>query len=51
MASGGIGGNHDLVRRNWPAGWGEPPRTMIAGVPDYVDGLMLQVAEAGRRAG
>jgi predicted oxidoreductase len=50
VASGGIGGNHDLVRRNWPASWGAAPAHMISGVPDYVDGLMLGVAErAGGR--
>ena len=42
VASGGIGGNFDLVRQNWPAGWGSPPQRMIAGVPDYVDGSMLK---------
>ena len=46
VAGGGIGGNLDLVRRNWPLGWGQPPRTLIAGVPDYVDGSMLPVTEA-----
>ena len=50
VASGGIGGNHDLVRKNWPARLGEPPKRMITGVPDHVDGLMLGVAEvAGAR--
>ena len=50
VASGGIGANLDLVRRHWPRQYGEPPRTMIAGVPDYVDGSMLQVAaRAGGR--
>ena len=50
VAGGGIGGNLDLVRRSWPRGYGEPPRAMIAGVPDYVDGSMLEVtAAAGGR--
>ncbi len=48
VTSGGIGANHDLVRRNWPADWGAPPARMLSGVPDHVDGLML---EASRRAG
>ena len=26
VASGGIGGNHDLVRQNWPKRLGEPPK-------------------------
>ncbi len=50
VASGGIGGNPDLVRRNWPARLGQPPREMVCGVPDHVDGLMLGIAEqAGGR--
>jgi uncharacterized protein len=46
VTSGGIGGNHDLVRQNWPERCGKPPRTMISGVPDYVDGAMLGVVTA-----
>jgi len=46
VTSGGIGGNHDLVRRTWPARLGEPPRTMVSGVPAHVDGRMLQITEA-----
>lgn len=46
VASGGIGGNHDLVRRNWPQRLGEPPKHMLSGVPAHVDGKMLGVAEA-----
>jgi predicted oxidoreductase len=46
VASGGIGGNHDLVRKNWPARLGAAPARMITGVPDHVDGLMLGIAEA-----
>ncbi|GGL77917.1 FAD-binding dehydrogenase [Microlunatus endophyticus] len=50
ISSGGIGGNVDLVRKYWPADWGRPPEKMIIGVPDFVDGSMLQVAEqAGGR--
>ena len=48
VTSGGIGGNHDLVRRNWPERLGTPPRKLLSGVPAHVDGLMLDVAaEAG----
>jgi len=47
VTSGGIGGNHELVRRHWPRRLGEPPRHMISGVPDHVDGLMLDVVRAG----
>ncbi|KAA9110673.1 FAD-binding dehydrogenase [Microbacterium rhizomatis] len=46
VSSGGIGGNHDLVRRQWPARLGTPPGTMITGVPAYVDGSMQPVADA-----
>ncbi len=45
VTSGGIGGNHDLVRRNWPERMGTPPKFMLAGVPDFVDGHMLEVAQ------
>ncbi|WFR84980.1 FAD-binding dehydrogenase [Arthrobacter sp. Y-9] len=46
LASGGIGGNHRLVRQFWPARLGTPPREMITGVPAYVDGSMYGPAEA-----
>ena len=45
VTSGGIGANHDLVRRNWPERLGTPPKHMISGVPDYVDGRMLKITE------
>ncbi len=43
VTSGGIGGNHELVRRNWPKRMGEPPQHLVSGVPDHVDGQMLEV--------
>jgi uncharacterized protein len=46
VTSGGIGANFDLIRRNWPARMGTPPKRMIAGVPDFVDGRMLGITEA-----
>ena len=46
VASGGIGGNHDLVRAMWPERLGTAPDTMLSGVPAYVDGSMLPVAQA-----
>lgn len=50
VASGGIGGNPDLVRQAWPDRLGAPPATMLAGVPAYVDGSMMRTAEdAGAR--
>ncbi|MGN7800990.1 FAD-binding dehydrogenase [Leifsonia sp. 22587] len=45
VASGGIGGNHELVRAAWPARLGEPPAHMLSGVPAHVDGRMLGIAE------
>ncbi|NUR74520.1 MAG: FAD-binding dehydrogenase [Hamadaea sp.] len=45
VTSGGIGGNHDLVRQNWPARLGTPPKRMLSGVPAHVDGRMLGIAE------
>ena len=44
VTTGGIGGNHDLVRENWPERLGEPPRRMLSGVPAHVDGRMLAIA-------
>jgi uncharacterized protein len=46
IASGGIGGDHGLVRKHWPARLGTPPTFMVQGVPDYVDGRMLAITEA-----
>ncbi len=46
VASGGIGGDHALVRRNWPERLGPPPTRMVAGVPAHVDGRMIGIAEA-----
>ncbi|MGW6152339.1 FAD-binding dehydrogenase [Streptomyces sp. NPDC055144] len=45
VTSGGIGGNHDLVRANWPERLGTPPEKMLSGVPAHVDGLMLGITE------
>ncbi|WP_404433196.1 FAD-binding dehydrogenase [Microbacterium lacus] len=50
VSSGGIGGNHDLVRKNWPERLGTAPQTMVTGVPAFVDGSMLDITEsAGAR--
>jgi len=47
ITSGGIGGNFDLVRRNWNAQkYGALPSKMVSGVPAHVDGLMLEAAQA-----
>ncbi|SEQ02533.1 FAD-binding dehydrogenase [Arthrobacter sp. OV608] len=45
IASGGIGGNHDQVRKWWPQRLGTPPAKMITGVPQHVDGRMLDIAD------
>ncbi|MBR7553174.1 FAD-binding dehydrogenase [Allobacillus sp. GCM10007491] len=50
VASGGVGANFDLIRRNWPKRLGNPPKRMLSGVPDYVDGRMIEITEkAGAR--
>jgi predicted oxidoreductase len=50
VTSGGIGGDHELVRQSWPSRLGAPPRRMLSGVPAHVDGRMLAIAEgAGAR--
>ncbi|MEU9560100.1 FAD-binding dehydrogenase [Streptomyces fumanus] len=46
VTSGGIGADHELVRRYWPARLGTPPAEMVTGVPAYVDGRMLGISEA-----
>lgn len=46
VTSGGIGGNRELVRRNWPTErLGPAPASMVTGVPAHVDGRMLEIAE------
>lgn len=50
VATGGIGGNADLVRANWPTRLGAAPASMLSGVPAHVDGRGLGIAErAGAR--
>ncbi|MFD4543386.1 FAD-binding dehydrogenase [Streptomyces bauhiniae] len=50
LTTGGIGADHDIVRRYWPERLGTPPADMVTGVPAYVDGRMLDIsAEAGVR--
>lgn len=44
LTTGGIGGNGDIVRRYWPSRMGSPPKSIITGVPAYVDGRMLDIA-------
>ncbi|ORL42660.1 FAD-binding dehydrogenase [Prescottella equi] len=46
VTSGGIGGNPDLVKKNWPVDrLGRVPEHMITGVPAHVDGRMLEITE------
>jgi uncharacterized protein len=45
VTSGGIGGNHDLVRKNWPARLGPAPQRLLSGVPASVDGHMLEATQ------
>lgn len=48
VASGGIGHNLDMVREHWPQRLGPPPPAdaILAGVPEFVDGSVLPLAEA-----
>lgn len=46
VTSGGIGGNHDMVREQWPERLGAPPAHMLTGVPAYVDGSMMPISQA-----
>ena len=46
VTSGGIGGNFDLVRRNWDASKSGPlPAKLVSGVPEHVDGLLLDIVK------
>ncbi len=46
VTSGGIGGDFDLVRKNWPKDrLGPAPKSMVAGVPHHVDGRMIAITQ------
>lgn len=45
VTSGGTGGNHDLVREQWPTRLGSAPQSMLSGVPAHVDGRMLGISQ------
>jgi hypothetical protein len=45
VTSGGIGGNHDLVREAWPERLGKAPARLLSGVPAHVDGRMIGIAQ------
>ncbi len=40
IAAGGIGGNLDLVRANWPSNLGSPPKDILMGSHYYADGAL-----------
>jgi predicted oxidoreductase len=45
IASGGIGGNLDRVRKEWPSYLGDPPEHMLMGSHYYADGAMHDEVE------
>ena len=45
VTSGGLGGNHAMVRAAWPSRLGTPPGDMLCGVPAHVDGRMIEITE------
>jgi predicted oxidoreductase len=45
LAAGGISGNLDRVRRNWPSCCGSPPRILLNGAHRYADGRVHDAAE------
>ena len=50
VTSGGIGGNPEMVRANWPERMGRVPEQLLCGVPAHVDGRMIAITEnAGAR--
>jgi predicted oxidoreductase len=40
IAAGGIGGNLELIRREWPSELGDPPKDILMGSHYYADGAM-----------
>lgn len=48
IASGGIGGNIEAIRKHWPADRLGPrvPESFVVGVPAHVDGRMIDIAKA-----
>src|SRR3954470_1210948 len=48
VAAGGVGGNLDIVRREWPPELGAPPEDILMGSHYYADGAMH---EEGSRIG
>lgn len=45
VASGGICGDLDLVKKNWYKPWGDPPEKMLTGSHQYADGDLHRLVE------
>ena len=45
VASGGISGSIDEVKKHWYKPWGEAPAKMLNGSHQYSDGLLMKAAE------
>lgn len=45
IAAGGVGGNLDIVRREWPPDLGDPPEHILMGSHYYADGAMHEEVE------
>jgi predicted oxidoreductase len=45
VAAGGVGGNLDIVRREWPPDLGSPPEHILMGSHYYADGAMHEAVE------
>lgn len=45
VATGGLGGDIEQVKRNWPAERGAPPKTILNGAHRYADGTLHRAVE------
>jgi uncharacterized protein len=46
VATGGVGGDLERVRRHWPADWHEPPPVILNGSHRFADGTLHDAARA-----
>jgi len=46
VATGGVGGNQELMRRHWHADWRRPPQVLLNGSHRYADGRLHEAAGA-----
>ena len=46
VATGGINGSLEQVRRHWPAAWREPPLVLLNGAHPFADGRLHQAVQA-----